>query len=110
MTNLKGLASIVSELKVERTNLANQLRHVDAASHGIGQVERWDYLHQTGAYSVCFGSKADQPRTEKAVGTGWLTQGPWFIPAKKVRLATITFRRILPPLILLLIPRMPRIA
>jgi hypothetical protein len=31
MANLKGLASIVSELRVERTNLANQLERVDAA-------------------------------------------------------------------------------
>ena len=31
MANLKGLASIVSELRVERTNLVNRLRHVDAA-------------------------------------------------------------------------------
>lgn len=38
MTNLKGLASIVSELKVERTNLANQLRHVDAALTVLGKL------------------------------------------------------------------------
>jgi len=31
MANLKGLASIVSELRAERTNLASQLKHVDAA-------------------------------------------------------------------------------
>jgi len=31
MANLKGLASIVSALRVERTNLASQLKHVDAA-------------------------------------------------------------------------------
>jgi hypothetical protein len=38
MANLKGLASIVSELKVERTNLANQLRHVDAALTVLGKM------------------------------------------------------------------------
>jgi hypothetical protein len=38
MTNLKGLASIVSELRVERTNLANQLRHVDAALSVLGKL------------------------------------------------------------------------
>jgi hypothetical protein len=38
MANLKGLASIVSELKVERANLANQLRHVDAALTVLGKV------------------------------------------------------------------------
>jgi len=31
MANLKGLASIVSELRVERTSLASQLERVDAA-------------------------------------------------------------------------------
>ena len=31
MANLKGLASIVSELRIERTNLASQLERVDAA-------------------------------------------------------------------------------
>jgi hypothetical protein len=38
MAILKGLASIVSELKVERTNLANQLRHVDAALTVLGKM------------------------------------------------------------------------
>jgi len=37
MANLKGLASIVSELRIERTNLANQLRHVDAALSVLGK-------------------------------------------------------------------------
>ena len=38
MTNLKGLSSIVSELRVERTNLVNQLRHVDAALAVLGKL------------------------------------------------------------------------
>ena len=38
MTNLKGLVSIVSELRVERTNLVNQLRHVDAALAVLGKL------------------------------------------------------------------------
>ena len=35
---LKGLASIVSELRVERTNLVNQLKHVDAALSVLGKL------------------------------------------------------------------------
>ena len=31
MANLTGLASLVSELRAERTNLVDRLRHVDAA-------------------------------------------------------------------------------
>jgi hypothetical protein len=38
MAHLKGLASIVSELRAERTNLVNQLRHVDAALSVLGKL------------------------------------------------------------------------
>jgi hypothetical protein len=38
MSNLKGLVSIVSELRAERTNLASQLRHVDAALSVLGKL------------------------------------------------------------------------
>ena len=38
MANLKGLVSIVSELRVERTNLVKQLRHVDAALAVLGKL------------------------------------------------------------------------
>ena len=31
MANLKGLESVVSQLRIQRTNLANDLKHVDAA-------------------------------------------------------------------------------
>jgi hypothetical protein len=37
MANLKGLASIVSALRVERTNLASQLKRVDAALLVLGK-------------------------------------------------------------------------
>jgi len=39
MANLKGLASIVAELRVERTNLANQLKRVDAALSVLGKSD-----------------------------------------------------------------------
>jgi hypothetical protein len=39
MANLKGLASIVAELRVERTNLANQLKRVDAALSVLGKAD-----------------------------------------------------------------------
>src|SRR5271157_4741 len=38
MANLKGLAPIVSELRAGRTNLVNQLRHVDAALSVLGKL------------------------------------------------------------------------
>jgi hypothetical protein len=37
MANLKGLASIVLELRVERTNLVDQLKRVDAALSVLGK-------------------------------------------------------------------------
>lgn len=38
MANLTGLASIVGELRTERANLVNQLRHVDAALSVLGKL------------------------------------------------------------------------
>jgi hypothetical protein len=38
MANLEGLVRIVSELRAERTNLATQLRHVDAALSVLGKL------------------------------------------------------------------------
>lgn len=39
MANLKGLVSVVSQLRVERTSLVNQLRHVDAALSVLGKLD-----------------------------------------------------------------------
>ena len=39
MANIKGLASIVLELRVERANLVNQLQHVDAALTVLGKLK-----------------------------------------------------------------------
>ena len=39
MANLKGLESVVSQLRVERSNLVNQLRHVDAALSVLGKLD-----------------------------------------------------------------------
>jgi bisphosphoglycerate-independent phosphoglycerate mutase (AlkP superfamily) len=38
MAKLNGLSSIVSELRAERTNLVNELKHVDAALSVLGKV------------------------------------------------------------------------
>ncbi len=38
MANLKGLAGFVSELRAERTNLVDRLRHVDAALSVLGKL------------------------------------------------------------------------
>jgi hypothetical protein len=38
MANLKGLSGFVAELKATRTNLVNELRHVDAALSVLGKL------------------------------------------------------------------------
>jgi hypothetical protein len=58
MANLKGLATIVSELRVERTNLANQLRHVDAALSVLGTLNGSSYTKPRRAVSA-----SARPRT-----------------------------------------------
>ena len=39
MARLKGLGSVVSQLREERTNLVDQLRHVDAALSVLGKLD-----------------------------------------------------------------------
>ncbi len=39
MANLNGLAAIASRLRAERTNLLNQLKHVDAALSVLGKLD-----------------------------------------------------------------------
>ena len=56
MANLKGLASIVSALRVERTNLASQLKRVDAALSVLGKLDGWEFRHETEAHLVSLGS------------------------------------------------------
>jgi hypothetical protein len=38
MSKLQGLVAIVSELRVEKANLVNQLKHVDAALSVLGKL------------------------------------------------------------------------
>ncbi len=40
MANLKGLAYVVSQLRDQRTNLVNNLKHVDAALSVLGRLNR----------------------------------------------------------------------
>ncbi len=56
MASLKGLASIAAELRVERTNLASQLKRIDAAVSISWKVKRWEFPYETEAYPVSLGS------------------------------------------------------
>ena len=70
MANIKGLASIVSELRVERTNLANQLRHVDAALTVLGKMNGGTSYTRPGRTLSAAARKRISIRTEKAMGEG----------------------------------------
>ena len=53
MTKLKGLLSIVSELRAERTNLVNELKHIDAALSVLGKVSGGSpHTHAHGATRI----------------------------------------------------------
>jgi hypothetical protein len=65
MANLAGLASIVSELSVVRTNLANQLKHVDAALSVLGK------LHGGNSYTKARGTLSASARR----GAAWCGGG-----------------------------------
>lgn len=43
MARLKGLESVVSQLREERTNLVDQLRHVDAVLSVLGKLNAGRY-------------------------------------------------------------------
>jgi nucleoid-associated protein YgaU len=65
MANLKGLASIVTELRVERTNLANQLRHVDAALSVLGKLGGGS-SYTTGRHTVSASARRRMSLAQKA--------------------------------------------
>jgi hypothetical protein len=65
MANLKGLASIVSELRVERTNLANQLKHVDAALSVLGKLNSGS-SYTTGRHTVSASARKRMSLAQKA--------------------------------------------
>jgi hypothetical protein len=48
MANVKGLASIVSGLRAERTNLVNQLKRVDAALSVLGRSNGRNFYKKRG--------------------------------------------------------------
>jgi hypothetical protein len=68
MANLKGLASFVSALRVERTNLANQLRHFDAALSVLGKLNSGSSHRNLSASARRRISLAQKARWAKAKG------------------------------------------
>ena len=91
MANWKGLVSIVSKLRAERTNLVNQLGHVDAALAVLGKLKRGNSYtkprHTLSAAARRKISLAQKARWAKTAANGQLR------PAKPKRTMSAAARR-----------------
>jgi hypothetical protein len=65
MANLKGLASIVRELRTGRTNLVDRLRHVDAALSVLGKLNSGS-SYTTGRHTVSASARKRMSLAQKA--------------------------------------------
>jgi hypothetical protein len=70
MANLRGLASFVSELRVERTNLVDRLRQVDAALSVLGKLNSGSSGHTVSASARKRMSLAQKARWAKTNSQG----------------------------------------
>ena len=80
MANLTGLASIVAELRGERSSLVNQLRHVDAALSVLGKLNGGSSYteprHRVSAAARRKMSLAQKARWAKATSPNGATSTP----------------------------------
>jgi nucleoid-associated protein YgaU len=65
MAKLTGLASIVSELRVLRTNLVDELKHVDAALSVLGKLSGGS-SYTTGRHTVSASARKRMSLAQKA--------------------------------------------
>jgi hypothetical protein len=65
MPNLKGLGSIVTELRTERAHLVNNLRHVDAALAVLGKLDNGKFATES-RRSVSAASRRKMAAAQKA--------------------------------------------
>jgi hypothetical protein len=83
MANPNGLATIVSELRSERTNLVDQLRHVDAALAVLGKVNGGTPYTKPGRTLSAAGRK----RISLAQKARWAKRGTKGTKPKRMSLA-----------------------
>ena len=92
MANLTGLAAIVAELRGERANLVNQLRHVDAALSVLGKLNGGSSYteprHRVSAAARKKMSLAQKARWAKHAGSNGQAS-----VAKPVRVLSVAARR-----------------
>ena len=71
MANLRGLESVVSQLRVERTSLLDQLRHVDAALSVLGKLNNGrSYTKPRRRRLSVAARRQDRRRPEGTLGQG----------------------------------------
>lgn len=84
MANMKGLESIVSQLREQRTNLVKELRHVDAALAVLGKLESgrsYTEPRRHGRRKMTAGARKRIAAAQKARWAAWRAkQGKKTIP------------------------------
>ena len=71
MANLRGLESVVSQLRVERTSLLDQLRHVDAALSVLGKLNNGRSYTKPRRRRLSVAARTeDRRRSEGTLGQG----------------------------------------
>jgi len=81
MAHLEGLVRIVRQLRVERTNLVNELKHVDAALAVLGKLDgRSSYIKANRPTRII--SAASRRKMAEAQRARWAKAGSGSQPAK----------------------------
>jgi hypothetical protein len=68
MGNLKGLVSIVSDLRAARTNLVTQLKHIDAALSVLGKLNGGRFYTKPRHTLSAAARRKDQPGAKSTMG------------------------------------------
>jgi hypothetical protein len=66
MPNLKGLESVILQLREQRTDLVNQLRHVEAALSVLGKLDGGRFYTQPRSRKVSAAARARISASQKA--------------------------------------------
>jgi choline dehydrogenase-like flavoprotein len=89
MANLNGLALIVSELKAEKTNLLNQLRHVDTALSALSNLNGGASAAKPGRTV----SAASRRRMARAQRARWAKARQQSQPSRENKTSTAPMKR-----------------
>jgi hypothetical protein len=96
MANLKGLESIVSQLREQRTNFLNQLRHIDAALAVLGKLDggrSYTEPRRHGRRKMTAKSRKRIAAAQKARWAAWRAKQGKAIPITSKRTMSASARR-----------------